>query len=144
MNDLLRVLPDSNIVFSAVRDLESSFLALWNLLAVEVLISQFIIAEVSRHFPKPEHRSRLWQLVYRSHLIPDGDEVILPAGLGLPKKDQPILRSAIAAQADILITGDRTHFGPLFGTVVEGVLIERTREFKLRFPKQFGMEGVFG
>ena len=34
-----------------------------------------------------------------------------------------VLGAAIAIRADRLVTGDRAHFGPLYGKTVEGVLI---------------------
>lgn len=42
---------------------------------------------------------------------------------GLPPKDAPILAAAVQARADGLVTGDRTHFGPLYGRRFEGVLV---------------------
>jgi predicted nucleic acid-binding protein len=47
--------------------------------------------------------------------------------VGLPAKDQPVLAAAIAARADRLVTGDRAHFGPLFGQTIQGVRILSTR-----------------
>lgn len=47
---------------------------------------------------------------------------------GLPTKDQPVLAAAVASGADFLLTGDRLHFGHLFGTAVEGVRISSTKE----------------
>lgn len=49
----------------------------------------------------------------------------LPPGLApeLPEKDRPVLASAIQGKCDVLLTGDRTHFGPLYGKKVEGVTI---------------------
>ena len=130
-------MPDSNIVFPAVRIAESDFLAIWNLPGVTVLLSQYSIGEVSRPLARAEQRSRLWQLVYRSELVSDGDAVLLSQHVVLPQKDQPILRSAIAGDADTLVTGDQTHFGALFGMSVGGVLIEHTRVFKDRYPMHF-------
>jgi hypothetical protein len=43
--------------------------------------------------------------------------------IGLPAKDQPVLAAAIAARADRLVTGDRTHVGPLFGQTIQRVKI---------------------
>ena len=40
---------------------------------------------------------------------------------GLPEEDAPILAAAVTAQADVLVTGDRGHFGHLFGRTVRGV-----------------------
>ena len=42
---------------------------------------------------------------------------------GLPTKDAPILASAVATRADLLVTGDRKHFGPLYGASLRGVEI---------------------
>jgi hypothetical protein len=47
--------------------------------------------------------------------------------VGLPAKDQPVLAAAIAARAIRLVTGDRAHFGPLFGQTLQGVKILSTR-----------------
>jgi predicted nucleic acid-binding protein len=46
----------------------------------------------------------------------------------LPAKDQPVLAAAIGCRADILLTGDRRHFGPLFGCTLSGVKICSVRE----------------
>jgi len=49
--------------------------------------------------------------------------VTLALGQGLPLKDAPILAAAVQARSDVLVTGDRTHFGPLYGRSFEGVLV---------------------
>jgi hypothetical protein len=41
----------------------------------------------------------------------------------LPPKDAPILAAAVHAGSDALVTGDRTHFGPLYGRSFKGVLV---------------------
>ncbi len=43
--------------------------------------------------------------------------------LGLPLNDAPILAAAVEAKADILVTGDKTHFGHLFGKTKRSVKI---------------------
>lgn len=43
--------------------------------------------------------------------------------LHLADKDVPVLGSAIALECDTLVTGDRTHFGSLWGTEVCAVLV---------------------
>jgi len=45
------------------------------------------------------------------------------AGHDLQDSDAPILAAAVAAGADFLVTGDRTHFGHLFGKDVGGVRV---------------------
>lgn len=54
-------------------------------------------------------------------LVAGGDPV--PAATVLPEKDRPVLAAAIHHRCDILVTGDRSHFGPLFGKTIRGVAI---------------------
>ncbi len=42
---------------------------------------------------------------------------------GLPEKDAPILAAAVQAHANVLVTGDKTHFGHLFGKTLRSVKI---------------------
>ena len=51
------------------------------------------------------------------------DAGALPEEITLVEKDTPILLAAISAKATHLLTGDKLHFGHLFNTCVEGVLI---------------------
>jgi hypothetical protein len=43
--------------------------------------------------------------------------------VNLPEKDRPVLAAAINHHCDILVTGDRTHFGPLYGKIIQGVSV---------------------
>ena len=45
----------------------------------------------------------------------------------LPEKDRPVLAAAIRLRCDVLITGDRSHFGPGYGKVFGGVTIHSPR-----------------
>jgi predicted nucleic acid-binding protein len=47
----------------------------------------------------------------------------------LVEKDRPILAAAIAASVDYLITGDKSHFGHLYGTRVSGVYVISPADF---------------
>ena len=140
MSGPLRVFLDSNIVFSAARDTRSELQNLWLLPAVDILLSQYVLEEVGGHLVHPDQRAALWKLVYRSHLVPDPEPIPLPDKVDLPEKDQPILQAAIASKAHILVTGDKRHFGPLFGQTVLGVRIESTSVFKNRYPEIFRRE----
>ena len=42
---------------------------------------------------------------------------------GLPEKDAPILAAAINARVDALVTGDKRHFGALFGRRIGNLLV---------------------
>lgn len=46
-----------------------------------------------------------------------------PESLPVDDKDKPVLAAAITLDCRALITGDRTHFGHLFGKAVRGVTI---------------------
>ena len=41
----------------------------------------------------------------------------------LPLEDAPILAAAVDARADLLVTGDRTHFGHMYGRLLQGVTV---------------------
>ena len=61
--------------------------------------------------------------------VPDVVTGSLPAGIVLPDKDRPILLSAIRAKATHLLTGDRQHFGVLYGQSISGVTVLRPADF---------------
>lgn len=42
---------------------------------------------------------------------------------GIPEQDIPVVKSAAVHRCDILLTGDRTHFGSFFGKQIAGVAI---------------------
>ena len=136
----LRVFLDSNVVFSAARDPRSDLQLLWSIPEVDILLSEFVLKEVKAHLVHPDQRASLWGLLYRSHLVPDPDPFPLPEFTNLPEKDIPILLAAIGSKADILVTGDRRHFGHLFGQSMLGVHIESTTMFKNRYPQFFRRE----
>jgi hypothetical protein len=46
--------------------------------------------------------------------------------LPLPAKDPPVL-AAIHRNCGALVTGDRAHFGPLYGRTIQGVTIHSPR-----------------
>lgn len=45
----------------------------------------------------------------------------------LPEKDCPVLAAAIRLGCEVLVTGDRTHFGPGYGQTFGGVTIHSPR-----------------
>ena len=140
MTERIRVFADSNIIFSASHQSPNQFEAYWSIPTVDILTSQYSIAEVSRNLKTSEQRARLWQLIYKSHLVPEGDLVVLPADISLPAKDEPILRAAIAGQAGMLVTGDVRHFGAYYGQRFSDVLIVSPGAFRRQFAAHFRSE----
>lgn len=53
----------------------------------------------------------------------------------LPPKDQPVLAAALGSGADILLTGDRRHFGSLFGTTIAGLRVCSVRQLAEEMAK---------
>ena len=49
----------------------------------------------------------------------------LPPGIApeMPEKDRPVLAAAIQRRCDVLLTGDKTHVGPLYGKTLAGITI---------------------
>ena len=47
----------------------------------------------------------------------------LPDGIDLPDKDAPLLTAAIESGCSHFLTGDKRHFGELYGREVAGVLV---------------------
>lgn len=144
MTSALRVFVDFNVLLSATRTEDSNLRLLWALEGVEILISRYVIEEVRRHLVRSDQRARLWKVLYKSHLAPDGEEVVLPELINLPDKDIPVLQAAVAGKANLLITGDFRHFGPLFDSTIAGVRIESTSVFKARYPAIFPSRGIAG
>ncbi len=53
----------------------------------------------------------------------------LPAAVAalIDQKDRPVVAAAVRMSCDVLLTGDRTHFGALYGQQVLGVAVHSPR-----------------
>jgi AbrB family looped-hinge helix DNA binding protein len=94
----------------------------------ELVTSAYAVEEARRNLGTAERRADLNELleaVRVSNVLADPAEHPEIESSGLPEKDLPILRAAVAANATHLVTGDRKHFGHLFGEKVAGVLVAR-------------------
>ena len=54
-------------------------------------------------------------------------ESALDAKLALAEKDRPVLDAAVRLGCGALVTGDRTHFGALYGRAIGAVTIHSPR-----------------
>lgn len=103
---------------------------LWTLDNVVLVSSAYAIAEAERNLDEPERRGRLYRLLQRLEIVNEAPtDAELPANVGLPQKDAPILLAAIHAECTHLLTGDRKHFGHLFDRSTKGVLILTVRDY---------------
>ena len=50
----------------------------------------------------------------------------------LPEKDRPVLAAAMRPRCDVLVTGDRLHFGAAYGKTFGGVTIHSPRSLAER------------
>lgn len=118
---------DANVLFSAAYREGSTLLRLWDLPGVSILTSGYAAEEALRNAVDQEHLRRLNTLLFLTEITscePDAQPVRLPDELMLHEKDRPILLAALHARATHLITGDKQHFGHLFGTIVQGICIQ--------------------
>lgn len=125
----IRVFIDANVLFSASYKLDSPFRDLWKLKNVKPVISRYVLDEVSRNIKTAAHRLELDVLLTKTGFVSDADHRFLPADVQLEDKDRPILSAAVAASIEYLVTGDRNHFGSLYGTTIASVTILTPVEF---------------
>jgi predicted nucleic acid-binding protein len=99
----------------------------------ELLASPHVLEEARRNvtarYPQAMQRFDT-AIVPRLRLVAEAgtDLVEWAAEQGLPESDAPVLAAAVQARADVLATGDRRHFGRLFGRVRRGVKVVTLRE----------------
>lgn len=125
-----RIFLDANVLFAAAIS-ESGRSAGLFLLAkrglCELVTSPHAITEARRNLEAryPEAVDRFTPLLRGVVLVPEAtpSAVAWARDQGLPEEDAPILGAAVAAHVDVLVTGDRTHFGHLFGRTVGGVQV---------------------
>lgn len=124
-----RVFLDANVLFSAAWLERSALARLWNLPQATLVTSRYALAEAERNLETEGQRARLQRLVAALAFIDAPPEGALPAGVELVGKDIPILLAAIEAGATHLLTGDRRHFGHLYGKSIKGLKILRPASY---------------
>ena len=130
----MRVFLDANILFSAAKSdgAVRQLLKLLERCGHRCCVNAYVVEEARRNLAlkAPERLSALAQLLSRMAMAaatPGGDDRMLETSLRLPAKDRPVLEAAIALGCDALLTGDRTHFGALYGRTIQGVTIHSPR-----------------
>lgn len=122
-----RIFLDANVLFSAAYRSDAHLARLWQLESVGLMTSAYAAEEARLNLTQEDQRTRLAELLGQVRMI--ADVAPLPAGVELPEKDRPILQAALHARATHLLTGDKEHFGPLFGRRPGGVLVLPPTEY---------------
>ena len=128
----MRIFLDANILFSAAKS-DGAVRLLLNLLRKaghECCVDGYVTEEARRNLAAkaPGGLAALDSLL--SHMRAEGAQHVnaeLEATLPLPEKDRPVLAAAIRHGCAALLTGDRSHFGSLYGKTLHGVAIHSPR-----------------
>lgn len=128
----MRVYLDANILFSAaksdgaVRELLARLVRGGHLLVADA----YVVEEARRNLARkgPSALAMLEQLLGDVELALVR-QLELPTRVAalLPEKDRPVLAAADRLGCDVLLTGDRTHFGDLYGKRVLGLVVHSPR-----------------
>jgi len=124
----VRLFLDANVLFTAAHNPGGRSAAICQLAragACHLVTSPHALEEARRNFglKYPSTMDALERLVDVCSVEPEAPskDVTWALEQGLPLKDAPILAAAVQARCDVLVTGDRTHFGPLYGRRLRGV-----------------------
>lgn len=126
-----RLFLDANVIFSAALSAEGRCRGLFRLAIhgdCQLVISPHALTEAERNLVTKYPQALA---VYQEMLLPllfpvteaSREKVAWAMGFGLPLKDAPILAAAVLASVDVLVTGDRRHFGDLYDKTIEGVMV---------------------
>ena len=134
----LIVFLDANVLFSAALA-GPAFELIWELARrrrIRLVTSTYcrIEADANLERKRPRSATRLAELLREVDLVPEPTPVQITAARRLVvEKDAWVLAAALAAGADVLVTGDLKHFG---------ALMERDDlPLRVRSPRAFLLEG---
>ena len=128
----MRIFLDANVLFSAAKTdgAVRELLALLDKSGHERVVDGYVIEEARRNLAAkaPEGVAILDRLLSRMTASrSQASDTELEASLPLPAKDRPVLAAAIRQGCAALVTGDRTHFGALYGRTIHRVTIQSPR-----------------
>ena len=125
----MRVFLDANILFSAAKSAGAVQQLLRNLMADShhLVADDYVVTEARRNIAAKAGPQAVRDLDELLGQVSVGkmQMVAAPEAMSdwLPEKDRPVLQAAIGLGCDVLVTGDRTHFGPGFGKSYGGVTV---------------------
>jgi predicted nucleic acid-binding protein len=128
----MRIFLDANVLFSAAKSDGAVRQLLMSLekSGHECCVDGYVIEEARRNLvaKAPDCVIALERLLSRMRMPgAQPNHAALEVSLPLPVKDRPVLVAAIHQSCGALVTGDRTHFGPLYGRTIHGVTIHSPR-----------------
>jgi len=124
----MRIFLDANILFSAAKSVGAvrGFLVRLRTSGHALVADGYVVGEARRNIETkfPEAVGDFQSFLAGLEII---TEVCVPlAGEIVPdltEKDRPVLAAAFQHRCHVLVTGDKTHFGSLYGQRIEGVMI---------------------
>jgi predicted nucleic acid-binding protein len=124
----VRLFLDANVLFTAAHNPGGRSAAIFQLARgslCTLVTSSHALEEARRNLrlKYPSAANALEGLAAVTSVVPEASSKGVAWALerGLPLKDAPVLAAAVQAHCDVLVTGDRTHFGPLYGRRLRGV-----------------------
>lgn len=128
----MRIFLDANVLFSAAKS-NGAVRQLLELLRGDghaLRADLYVVVEARRNLElkAPDSGPALENLLAHIDMAPFAASELPPEVAALlPEKDRPVLGAAIRQRCEVLVTGDRTHFGGLYGRTVRGVSIHSPR-----------------
>ena len=125
----MRLFLDANVLFAAAVTPAGRAQRLFDLAGAGlcVLVSTpYVLDEVRRnvHNRYPDALGKLGDLASKLEVTPEADvDLVAWAQEHLPAKDAPVLAAAVASRVDLLVTGDKRHFGALYDRELRGVRV---------------------
>ena len=127
----MRIFVDANVLFSAARS-AGAIRTLLQALQSEghaLAADAYVVAEARRNLEAKAGAEALGYLeglmaqieIRQISYTDTAQEESLARWL--PEKDRPVLLAAMAMACDVLLTGDRTHFGAGYGKTFAGVTV---------------------
>ena len=127
----MRIFVDANVLFSAARS-AGAIRTLLQMLQSEghaLAADAYVVAEARRNLQSKASADALafledllGQIEVRQVIYAEVTHEQSLVGW-LPEKDRPVLLAAMAMRCDVLLTGDRTHFGAGYGKTFAGVTV---------------------
>jgi len=128
----MRVFLDANILFSAAKS-DGAVRELLHMLldgGHECCVDDYVVIEARRNLATkvPDALIAFAALLKRMRISSaQAPGPALKLVNWLPEKDRAVLAAAIRLHCHVLVTGDRTHFGPGYGKMFAGVTTHSPR-----------------